>query len=110
MINSDPPEYPITRIIILCGGISGLVFSGVCFAFAYQKLKINQVIKILLLFASLQQTIAYAVVFSSTMAIILGFKNKITCYLVATSIETSMSGTRMCIAAISIIRYDTVGP
>ena len=105
MSNSDQQEYPIARIFILCGGISGFVLSGVCFAFACLKLKINHVIKKILLFATIQQAIAYAIVVSCVIAIILGFQNKITCLLVPNAIRTSMSGTQMCVAAISITRY-----
>ena len=106
MNNSNQSEYPIAKIFILCGGILGFVLSIACYAFAYLKLKINPVIKKILLFAAIQQAIAYAIGVSSTIAIMLGYKNRITCYLIGSPIGTSMSGTRMCITAISIARYN----
>ena len=106
MINSNQSEYSKARIFTLCGGISGFVLSSVCYAFIYLKLKINPVIKKILLFLAIQQAIAYAIVVSCMIAIMLGFKNKITCHLVKSSIGISMSGTQTCIAAISIIRYN----
>ena len=107
MNDSNQSEYLIARIFIQCGGILGFVLSIACYAFAYLKLKINPVIKTILLFAAIQQAIGYAIGVSSTIATMLGFENRIMCYLIGSPIGTSMSGTPMCIAAISIARYNS---
>ena len=91
-------------IALIFGAIIGIVCAGTCFAFIFKKLKINYVIKKLLLVATVQQLIGYGIFFGSILAIGFGIKNKVTCFFAFTSIIASTIGTQASISMLSVIR------
>ena len=94
----------ISNIALIFGAILGIVSSITCFGFIFKKLKINHVIRKLLLFATLQQSLGYGIFFGSILAIGFGIQNKVTCFFGVTSILTSTCGSRASISMISVIR------
>ena len=87
------------------GASLGIVSSVCCFYFIVKKLQINQVIKSLLLFASVQQFVGYGIFFVSLMfQHISEIRNKLTCFLVYNSMGTMLKGTQTVTSMISIIR------
>ena len=96
-------------IAILCFGIIGVVSAALCFAYIYSKLKINHVIKKLLLFGTAQQAVGYGILFSSVItSLVLGFRNKLTCFWGFTSIAASGLGAQSIVSMISVIRYNQI--
>ena len=86
-------------------GMVVIISALVSFAFIFRRLKINHIIKKLLLFATVQQAIGFGIYVSINIAFASGFKNKLTCFLAITSVGASVIGTQTSISAISIIRY-----
>ena len=86
-------------------GILVIISVLACFLFIYKRLKINHIIKKILLFATGQQAIGFGIFVSSLVPHVFGFKNKLTCFLTITSLRASVIGTQTSISAISIIRY-----
>ena len=87
------------------GASLGILSSVCCFYFIVRKLKINQVIKSLLLFAIVQQFVGYGIFFVSlTVLHIHEIRNKITCFLVYNFMGTMLKGTQTITTMISIIR------
>ena len=92
--------------VILCIVIIAIVSSLICFSFIYSKLKINHVIKKLLLFGTAQQAVGYGILSCSIItSIVLGARNKFKCFLGFTSIVASGLGTQTTVSLISVIRY-----
>ena len=77
----------------------------VCFYFIFVRLKINHIIKKLLIFANVQQAIGFGIFVTSTISHASGFKTKLTCFLAITLLRASVIGNQASITAISIIRY-----
>ena len=50
-----------SNIALIFGAILGIVSSIICFGFIFKKVKINPVIKKLLLVATVQQSLGYAI-------------------------------------------------
>ena len=86
-------------------GIVVIISALASFAFIFRRLKINHIIKKLLLFATVQQAIGFGIFVSSNISHASGFKNQLTCFLAITSVQASIIGTQTSISAISIIRY-----
>ena len=86
-------------------GIAVIISALASFAFIFWSLKINVIIKKLLLFATVQQAIGFGINVCCIVAYVSGFKNKLTCFLAITSARASVTGTQTSISAISIIRY-----
>ena len=91
-------------IALIFGAIIGIVCAITCFGFIFKKLKINYVIKKLLLVATVQQLLGYGIFFGSVVAIGFGIRNKVTCFFAFTSIIASTLGTQASISMISVIR------
>ena len=89
---------------LLFGAALGITSSTGSFYFIIKKLKINDVIKKLLLFASIQQFLGYGIFFGSILSHVYRTKNKLTCFLACTSIGSTTKGTQAVISMISIIR------
>ena len=98
------PDGGFNDHILLFGAFLGIISSLCCFYFIVKKLKINQIIKKLLIFASIQQAFGYGILFSSVMLAIYQIKNKLTCALATASFGVSGNGTQLVITMISIIR------
>ena len=92
-------------LIPIVSGIVVIISALASFAFIFWRLKINHIIKKLLLFATVQQAIGFGIYVSSNISFASGFKNKLTCFLAITSVGASVIGTQTSISAISIIRY-----
>ena len=90
---------------LLFGAALGITSSTGSFYFIIKKLKINDVIKKLLLFASIQQFLGYGIFFGSILSHVYRTKNKLTCFLACTSIGSTTKGTQAVISMISIIRF-----
>ena len=106
-------EVTILYYILIATGILGITTALGSYGFILVKLKINHVIKKLLLFVTIQQAIGYATFLCSLILYGNGLKNKLICFLVFVSVRASSHGTQASITAISIIRYliiDTGGP
>ena len=103
-------EYPslgptATDIAILTIVLISIVSSVSCFAFIYFKLKINKIIKNLLLFGTAQQVVGYGVLFLSIInSIVKGFRDKLSCFFGFTSIAASCLGAQTTVSMISVIR------
>ena len=91
-------------IALIFGAILGIVSAITCFGFIFKKLKINYVIKKLLLVATVQQSLGYGIFFGSILAIGFGIKNKVTCCFAITSFIASTIGSQASISMISVIR------
>ena len=91
-------------IALIFGAIIGIVSAITCFGFTFKKLKINHVIKKLLLVATVQQSLGYGTFFGSVLAIGFGIQNKVTCFFAFTSIIASTLGSQASISMISVIR------
>ena len=98
-------EVTILYYFLIATGILGITTALACFGFIFLKLKINHIIKKLLLFATIQQAIGYATFLCSLILYGNGFKNKLLCFLNMASLRASSHGTQASITAISIIRY-----
>ena len=90
-------------------GILVVISALVCFYFIFVRLKINHIIKKLLIFANVQQAIGFGIFVTSIISHASGFKNKLTCVLAITSVRASLIGNQASISAISIIRYTLTG-
>ena len=99
----------ILRYFLIATGILGIISALACFGFIFFKMKINHVLKKLLLFATIQQAIGYSTFLCSVILFGYGFGNKLTCFLGMASIRASSYGTQASITAISIIRYEPKG-
>ena len=86
-------------------GIVVIISALASFSFIFVRMKINHIIKKLLFFATAQQAIGFGIFVSSLVSHASGFKNKLTCFLVITSIRATVNGTQASISAIAIIRY-----
>ena len=86
-------------------GIVVIISALASFSFIFVRMKINHIIKKLLFFATAQQAIGFGIFVSSLVSHASGFKNKLTCFLVITSIRATANGTQASISAIAIIRY-----
>ena len=93
-----------SNIALVFGAIIGIVSAIACFRFIFKKLKINYVIKKLLLVATVQQLLGYGIFFCSILAIGFGIQNKVTCFLAFTSFISSTMGSQASISMISVIR------
>ena len=91
-------------IALIFGAIIGIVSAITCFGFIFKKLKINYVIKKLLLVATVQQSLGYGIFLGSILAIGFGIQNKVTCFFSFTSIVASIIGSQASISMISVIR------
>ena len=89
---------------LIFGAVLGIISSTGSFYFIVTRLKINDVIKKLLLFASIQQFLGYGIFFGSILSHVYRIKNKLTCCLAFTSIGSTTKGTQAVISMISIIR------
>ena len=96
-------------LIPIALGILAIMSALACFYFIFVKLKINHIIKKLLIFATVQQAIGFGIFVTSIISHASGFKNKLTCFLAITSVRTSLIGNQASISAISIIRYTLTG-
>ena len=96
-------------LIPIALGILVIMSALACFYFIFVKLKINHIIKKLLIFATVQQAIGFGIFVTSIISHASGFKNKLTCFLAITSIRASLIGNQASISAISIIRYSLAG-
>ena len=96
-------------LIPIALGILAIISALACFYFIFVKLKINHIIKKLLIFANVQQAIGFGIFVTSIISHASGFKNKLTCFLAITSIRASLIGNQASISAISIIRYSLTG-
>ena len=92
-------------LIPIVVGIVVIISALASFAFIFRRLKINHIIKKLLLFATVQQAIGFGIFISSNISHASGIKNKLSCFLAITSVRASVIGTQTSISAISIIRY-----
>ena len=92
-------------LIPIALGILVVISALVCFYFIFVRLKINHIIKKLLIFANVQQAIGFGIFVTSIISHASGFKNKLTCFLAITSLRASVIGNQASITAISIIRY-----
>ena len=89
----------------ICFALFGIVSSTCSLYFILRKLKINHVIKKLLLFASVNQIFGYGILFGSLLIQFYQIKNKVTCFLAINAWGLTMKGTQTVISMISIIRY-----
>ena len=87
------------------GAVIGITTSICCFYFITKKLRINRVIRVLLLFASVQQFFGYVIFLISIIFHMRKMRNRLTCFFTYSSFGTTMSGTQNVITLISIIRY-----
>ena len=92
-------------ILSIVGAVLGITSSVVCFYFIAKKLKINHVIKKLLLFTSIQQIFGYGMLLGSTIAQLNKIKNKLTCFIAFASFGLTMKTTQALISTVSIVRY-----
>ena len=77
MVESPTPsDGGLYNYSLLLSATIGIISSACCFYFVLKKLKINHIIKKLLLFASIQQCLGYGILFSSMMLFIFKIKNK----------------------------------
>ena len=97
----DPSGRTKSNIALIFSAIIGIVSAITCFGFILKKLKINHVIKKLLLVATVQQSLGYAKSLVSILAFTHGIINKVTCFLAFMSIVATVFGSQ---ALISIIR------
>ena len=74
-------EVSILRYSLIATGILGIISALLCFGFIFFKMKINHVLKKLLLFATIQQAIGYSTFLCSLILFGYGFGNKLTCFL-----------------------------
>ena len=74
-------EVSILRYFLSATGILGIISALSCFGFIFLKMKINHVLKKLLLFATIQQAIGYSTFLCSLILFGYGFGNKLTCFL-----------------------------
>ena len=96
----------VTFILIpIVLGIVVIISALASFSFIFVRMKINHIIKKLLFFATAQQAIGFGIFVSSLVSHASGFKNKLTCLLVITSIRATVNGTQASISAIAIVRY-----
>ena len=102
---SPPPNGGIADYFLLFGSFVGTISSICCLYYIEKKLKINHVIKKLLLFAGIQDFLGYGIVFSSMMLIVHKIKNKITCFMSISSFGVTMMGKQLVHTMISIIRF-----
>ena len=86
-------------------GILVIISALACFLFIFRRLKINHIIKKILLLATGQQVIGFGIFVSSIVSFASGFKNVLTCFIALTSIQATVIGVQTSISAISIIRY-----
>ena len=107
-IQSKKMGVAVLLIPILLG-IVVIISALASFSFIFWSLKINGIIKKLLLFATVQQAIGFGINVSCIVLYASGFKNKLTCFLAITSARASVTGTQTSISAISIIRYSFTG-
>ena len=91
-------------LIAIALGILVIISALACFYFIFVRLKINHIIKKLLIFANVQQAIGFGIFVTSIISHASGFKNKLTCFLAITSVRASILGNQATIAAISMIR------
>ena len=96
-------------LIPIALGILAIISALTCFYLVFVKLKINHIIKKLLIFANVQQVIGFGIFVTSIISHASGFKNKLTCVLAITSVRASLIGNQASISAISIIRYTLTG-
>ena len=96
-------------LIPIALGILVVISALVCFYFIFVRLKINHIIKKLLIFANVQQAIGFGIFVTSIISHASGFKNKLTCFLAITSLRASVIGNQASITPISIIRYSLTG-
>merc|ERR1712203_595334 len=94
-----------SNISMIFGAVLGIVSSITCFGFIFKKLKINHVIKKLLLVVTVQQLLGYAISLVPILAIAHGIVNKLTCFVSILSIVATLLGTQALLSMISIIRY-----
>ena len=64
----DHSGHTKSDIALIFGAIIGIVCAVTCFGFIFKKLKINYVIKKLLLVATVQQSLGYGIFFGSILA------------------------------------------
>ena len=102
--SSTPSDGGLYNYSLLLSATIGIISSACCFYFVLKKLKINHIIKKLLLFASIQQCLGYGILFSSMMLFIFKIKNKVTCTLAFVSFGETAIGTQSVITIISLIR------
>ena len=100
MMAEVPPHFYYN----VCFGAVGVITSASCLFFIIRKLKINGLIKNLLLFANVQQLIGYNLFLVSRVLQYIYNKNKWTCYLAFVSIGSTMKTTQLIISMISVIR------
>ena len=95
------------------GATLGILSSVCCFYFILKKLKINHVIRLLLIYVSIQQFLGYITFLCSMILHVNKIRNKLTCFFAYFSIGATTIGTQTIISMISIIRYvneSTVNP
>ena len=93
-----------SNIALIFSAIIGIASAITCLGFILKKLKINHVIKKLLLVATVQQSLGYGIFLGSILAIVFGIQNKVTCFFAFTSIVASAIGSQASISMISVIR------
>ena len=90
---------------MLCIAITGIASAAISFTYVFLKLKINHVIKKLLLFGTAQQAVGYGVIASSiVVSFIQGFISKLTCIFGFISFAASILGSQSVVTMISVIR------
>ena len=105
MVEETSNELKSYQRYMSFGAAIGITTSICCFYFITKKLRINRVIRILLLFASVQQFLGYVIFLGSIILHMKNLRSKLTCFFTYFSFGATMSGTQNVITLISIIRY-----
>ena len=105
MVEETSNELQSYQRYMSFGAVIGIMTSICCFYFITKKLRINRVIRVLLLFASVQQFFGYVIFLISIIFHMRKMRNRLTCFFTYSSFGTTMSGTQNVITLISIIRY-----
>ena len=92
-VMTEEEEVPVP-IFSIVGASLGIASSTACFCFIAKKLKINHVIRKLLLFGSVQQIFGYGMLLGSTIAHYNEIKNKLTCFIAFASFGLTMKTTQ----------------
>ena len=100
-----PPDGGIHDYFLLVGSFIGIISSIYCLYFIVKKLKINHIIKKLLMVACVEQFLGYVIVFCSVVLFIFEIKNKVTCFTAISSFGVTFMGKQLVITMISIIRF-----
>ena len=105
MVEKTSEKLNLYQQYLSFGAALGITSSICCFYFIVKKLQINHVIRVLLLFASVQQFFGYVTFLSSIIFNLNKIRNRLTCFFTYFSFGATTIGTQNVITLISVIRY-----